>query len=238
MRPGQDRGVVIDRKALLSKTKLFSGLSEPALELLSEGAAIHTYAKGDIVFHSGDSGDRLFVVASGLVKVFITSVDGEEIILEITGPPNTLGELALIHRGHRFASVRALEQTTLVSVGRNHFDMLLARQPEVTRSLLDALGELVQRTVTQVCDLVFLDLHGRVAKLLVQMADAQQGGSDPHDFVRLQINQADLARMVGGSRPAVNQVLKAFESGSYIERQSEKNTFRLDLPALKRRASL
>ena len=224
----------VDRTALLRGTELFSGLDDPTLAELAQRMGERTYPKGDIVFHEGDLGDRLFIVAEGLVKIFLTSPDGEEMVLSVVGPSGVFGELALIHRGQRSASARALEKTRLVSLEQEAFIGLLAEHPEMTRTVLSALGDLLESTLTQVADLVFLDLPGRVAKVLLRIAEEQ---GDENEVVRLEVSQTDLARMVGGSRPAVNQLLKRFESRGYVGGQ-DRNTMKLDTTALRRRAAL
>jgi CRP-like cAMP-binding protein len=219
---------------LLGRTQLFGGLDEATLGDLAREAIPRFYTRNDIIWHQGDPGEAVLVLAEGLVKVFITSASGDEMVLATMSPPDTLGELSLVHRGTRSASTRAIQDTQAVALTRDTFTDLMRRHPDLADNVMHLLGALLQRTLAQASDLVFLDLPGRVAKLLVALAEEQAGGSE-QGVVQLQVKQADLANMVGGSRPAVNQILKSFEERGFIEPLGG-GSFRLDLDALRHRA--
>jgi CRP-like cAMP-binding protein len=198
---------------LLGRTELFAGLQGAELDRLAQRAATRPVRRGEVVFGQGDPGDALFVVVAGLVKVFVTSAEGEEMVLVTLGPNETFGELALVDGAPRSASAQAVEPTTLLVLGRTALLDVLREQPRITEAMLHALGALVRRLTDQAADLVFLDLHGRVAKLICALRE-QQGGGDTLD---LHFTQAELASMVGGSRQSVNQILRAFETAGFLE---------------------
>jgi CRP-like cAMP-binding protein len=148
------------------------------------------------------------VVASGLLKVVVTSEDGEEMVLVTLGLGEALGELAVVDGGPPSASAEALEPTEVLVITRDALLELAARDRGLTEALLLALGRLLRRLTEQAADLVFLDLPGRVAKLLSGLA--AERGSPVADGVELDahLTQSDLARMVGASRQSVNQILQ------------------------------
>jgi CRP/FNR family cyclic AMP-dependent transcriptional regulator len=223
--------------AHLAATRLFGELEPAALSSLAERAVERSYKKGQLLVYQGDSGDSVFVIVEGLVKVMVTSEEGEEMVLVTLRPSDTFGELSLVDGGPRSASAEAVEATRVLIITRAILLELIEQHPSLTDSLLRSLGSLARRLTEQAADLVFLDIHGRMAKLLLSMAD--QRGTQAGDGIVLDLNltQADLAAMVGGSRQSVNQTLRSFESRGYL--QIEGRTITLKKPEeLRRRAGL
>jgi CRP/FNR family transcriptional regulator, cyclic AMP receptor protein len=231
------RGEVSLRRAAstLGATELFADLDPEILNRLGERTIERRFRRGQLVFGEGDPGDSLFIVVDGLVKVFVTSDEGEEMVLITLRNGDTFGELALIDGRPRSASAQALEPTTTLVVTRDELLDLMRAHPALAESLLGSLGALVRRLTEQAADLVFLDLHGRVAKLLVHFAAERGPVEEP--ILDLHLTQSDLAAMVGGSRQSVNQILGAFEKRGYIELRGRTIVLkRMDL--LSRRAGL
>jgi CRP/FNR family transcriptional regulator, cyclic AMP receptor protein len=223
--------------AHLATTRLFGELDPAALSGLAERAVERSYKKGQLLVYEGDPGDSVFVVVEGLVKVMVTSEEGEEMVLVTLRPADTFGELSLVDGGPRSASAEAVEPTKVLIVTRPILLELLEAHPSLTDALLRSLGALARRLTEQAADLVFLDIHGRMAKLLLTLAEER--GKESGDGVVLDLNltQADLAAMVGGSRQSVNQTLRSFESRGYLD--IEGRIIRLKKPAeLRRRAGM
>jgi CRP/FNR family transcriptional regulator, cyclic AMP receptor protein len=226
-----------EASSLLARTRLFEGLDPAALSSLGERAIERTYKKGQLLVYQGDPGDSVFVVESGLIKVMVTSEEGEEMVLVTLRPYDTLGELSLVDGGPRSASAEALEPTRVLVITRAVLLELLERHPSLMDALLRSLGSLVRRLTEQAADLVFLDIHERMAKLLLTLADERGEKAGAEILLDLNLTQADLAAMVGGSRQSVNQTLRSFESRGYL--QIEGRVIRLRKPSeLRRRAGL
>jgi CRP/FNR family cyclic AMP-dependent transcriptional regulator len=222
---------------LLHQTQLFGDLDEPALQRLAERATKRNYSKGQLVFHQGDSAGSLFVMIEGLVKVFVTSEEGDEMVLVTLHTHDTFGELALLDGGPRSASAEAVEKTSLLELQRAPFIETMYQNPAITDSVMRSLGRVLRRLTEQASDLVFLDLHGRVAKLLVNLAQ-DRGIETGNGFeLDLHLTQSDLAGLVGGSRQSVNQILKSFESRGSVEMLGRKIVVK-NLDKLNRRAGL
>lgn len=221
--------------SLLAQTPLFTGLDQSELVKLGTHARRRSYQKGEHIFHQGDTGDAVFVLVEGRVKVVVTSPDGGEMILATLSPPDVFGELALIDGGPRSASIQTLEPTRVLTLTRATLFELMSRQPEVTDAILRSLGGLVRRMITQAGDLVFLDLHGRVAKLLLRLIEDPGGHPSESLWLDLRLTQSELAAMVGGSRQSVNQILHLFERRGYLEIEGHRLVVK-DLEALRRRA--
>jgi CRP/FNR family transcriptional regulator, cyclic AMP receptor protein len=221
----------------LAATRLFGELDPAALSSLAERAVERTYKKGQLLVYQGDSGDSLFVIIEGLVKVMVTSEEGEEMVLVTLRPSDTFGELSLVDGGPRSASAEAVEPTRVLIITRAILLELLGDHPSLTDSLLRSLGSLARRLTEQAADLVFLDIHGRMAKLLLSMADERGKQTEGGVVLDLNLTQADLAAMVGGSRQSVNQTLRSFESRGYLEIEGRSITLRKP-DELRRRAGL
>ena len=221
--------------SLLARTSLFAHLDESELLGLGACARRRTYRKGEFIFHQGDPGDAVFVLTEGRVKVIFASEDGDEMILATLQPPHFFGELALIDGGPRSASIQTLEPTAVLTLTRATLLDLMARQPAVTDLILRSLGRLVRLMIAQASDLVFMDLHGRVAKLLLRLIGQATGQPGEQLSLDLKMTQSDLAAMVGGSRQSVNHILHEFERRGYL-RLTGHTLIVKDLEALRRRA--
>jgi CRP/FNR family transcriptional regulator, cyclic AMP receptor protein len=222
---------------LLAKTRLFANLGDDARMALAAAVLDRVYKRGQLIFHQGDRGEALFIVVEGLVKVFVTSEEGDEMVLVTLGPNEVFGELSLVDGGTRSASAEAVEKTRLLALSRSTLLSLLAESPQWTEALLRSLGEALRRLTEQASDLVFLDLHGRVAKLILGMARPAASGDGAAVVLDLHLTQTDLAAMVGGSRQSVNQILHAFERRGYLEVRGRHIAIN-DLEALRRRAGM
>jgi CRP/FNR family cyclic AMP-dependent transcriptional regulator len=224
----------IDGVDVLAGTALFGSLEAPDLASVAASCIKRTYAKGQFLCHQGDPGDRLFVIASGRVKVTLTSEQGNEMVLATLGPHEVLGELSVIDQAPRSASVVAVVPTTVLMLSRPVLLQLMSSHTAVRDALLNSLGGLVRRLTEQAGDLVFLDLGGRLAKLLMRLGE-ESGQTGDRIVLDLGLTQTDLAGMIGATRPAVNRMLQALASRGLIEINGQAIIL-CDLAALRRRA--
>ena len=217
---------------VLAATKLFGGLDAAALDVLAGAAVPRRYDRGEYLFHRGERGDCLFVLARGRVKVTISSPDGVEAVLAALGPHDTVGELALLDGGQRSASVVAVEPTAAYVIGRRELMAAMGRHPAVLDAVLRGLGAMIRRLTDTTGDLVFLDLGGRLAKALLRLAAGSGTG-----VVDLGLTQSDLAAMVGASRQATNRALHLMAREGWISLDGTVIEV-LDGAALRRRAGV
>jgi CRP/FNR family transcriptional regulator, cyclic AMP receptor protein len=201
----------------LGRCRLFNGLSEEALATLTRTMRARRFRRGEVLFHEGDPGDALFIVASGAVKVVVPSEDGEEAILATLRRGDFLGELALLDGAPRSASAIALEATEAMALPREQFRALVASEPAIRDALLSALAGELRRLTTHVAELHFLDLAGRLAARLARLAE-EHGDRRADGSIRLDapLTQSDLAAMIGATRQSVNKLLGEFESAGLI----------------------
>jgi CRP-like cAMP-binding protein len=218
----------------LRSTTMFGALGEEPLLKLARACGQRTHRRGQYLWYQDDTGDRLVVICAGLVKVMLASERGDEIVLATAGAGEVLGELAVLDGSPRSASVVAVEDTTVLSLDRVVALELMSTEPAVLEAVLRSLAGLVRRLTEQTADLVFLDLGGRLAKLLLGLVHDTGETSDPV-VLNMGLSQSELAAMVGGTRPAVNRALQLLASRGLISIEPRAITLR-DLPGLRRRA--
>ena len=219
---------------LLGRTELFRPLDERSQREVAAVATQTAFAKGQTIFVQDEPGDRMFVLAEGAVKLVVRSRHGEVVELARHRPPAVFGEVALLDGGPRSASAEAIEPSLLLGIARAKVIELLRSDSGVVDALLRSLGELVRRANRQTTDLVFLDLQGRVARKLLELAEAP-GTSGGTVLDQRAFTQTELAHMVGGVRQTVNLALRSLERRGLI-RVSEGKIEILELDRLRRRA--
>jgi CRP/FNR family transcriptional regulator, cyclic AMP receptor protein len=201
----------------LTKCPLFAGMDADSLLAITRSLRGRRFRRGEVLFHEGDPGDALFIVASGAVKVVVPSEDGDEAILATLRRGDFLGELALLDGAPRSASAIALEPTVALALPRDQFRSLVASEPAIRDALLAALSGELRRLTTHVAELHFLDLTGRLAARLARLCE-EQGEKLPNGSVRLDapLTQSDLASMIGATRQSVNKLLGEFEDRGLV----------------------
>jgi CRP/FNR family cyclic AMP-dependent transcriptional regulator len=198
---------VQQKAAVLARTELFQGVNETTLRWIAERARERIIDRGQVVFSQDEPGNRMFVLAEGAVKQYVSSGDN---LVELARyyPVAVFGEVALLDSGPRPASAESVERCTLLVVTRAELMNLLHSEEQIADALLRSLCTIVRRTIHQVSDLVFLSLEGRVAAKVLDLA-----GSDARTR---SVSHMELATMVGGSRQSVSRALRGLETRGYI----------------------
>jgi CRP-like cAMP-binding protein len=188
-----------------------------------------------VLFHEGDSGDRLFIVVEGKVKLGRTSADGRENLIAVLGPGQMFGELSLFDPGPRSATVTAVTDASIMSLTHDELLRWLDGRPAVARGLLLQLASRLRKVSDVVADLVFSDVPGRVAKALLDLASRFGRTADDGVHVHHDLTQEELAQLVGASRETVNKALADFASRGWV-RLEPRSVVLLDVDRLQRRA--
>lgn len=201
----------------------------PFAELMRE----RTYPKGSVILFEDDPGDALYLVASGQVKVVLIGEDGREVILSVLGEGSFFGEMALLDDEPRSAHVIAMEDSVVLALRREDFRARLRASPEVAIALLKELSRRLRRADDQIGSLVLLDVGGRVAELLVRLAD-EEGA----DRITRKLTHATIAQMIGSSRETVSRTMRDLQDKNLVTvtRQEIVLTDRAGLTALSRRS--
>lgn len=220
---------------VLSRAPMFAALdAEAAAALRASMDAVHLN-KGQILFHEGERGDRLYIITDGKMKLGHTSSDGRESLLAVLGPAELLGELSLFDPGPRTATATALTDVSLMGLGHAALRPWLTGRPEVAEALLSALAQRLRRTNEQMADLVFSDVPGRVAKTLLELGEKFGRQLPDGTHVTHDMTQEELAQLVGASRETVNKALADFAARGWIRLES-RSVVLLDPERLERRA--
>ncbi len=186
---------------------LFGHADDTTLDALAAALRVRRFRKGETVFHQGDPGDALFIVATGSVKVVLPSNEGAEpAIVAVLGPGEFFGELAILDGAPHSATIVAVEPAETLVLRREAFLELIDTEPELRRALLASLAVEIRRLTGHVEDLHFLDLPGRLASRIVRLA-ASAGASSGEARIAWPYTQSELAGMIGGSRQSVNRLL-------------------------------
>ena len=197
---------------LLRRYPLFAKLAEPELLQLAERARTRLFKRGEMLFRKDDPGTHLYVVLDGAVKIALPGEFGQEALVAIMRTGDFFGELALFDGSPRSASATALEDTRAALLARDDFLTFLETHPGAVRVVLDALAKTIRRLSDRVEDLIFLDVPSRVAKYLLDLAQA-----DGDQNLELTLTQDELAAFIGASRVSVNRVLGDLERRDIIE---------------------
>lgn len=201
-----------------------------SLDLCAGALRTRRFRRGETIFHAGDPGDALFIIAAGSVKITIPPDDGSEpAILTTIGPGGFFGELSLLDGAARSATAVALDSVEAHVLRRDVFDQLLDKETGVRTALLAALAGEIRRLTAQVEDLHFLDLPGRLISHLLRAVTARTGldAGDVDELVgehRLPwpYTQAELAGMIGGSRQSVNRLLADFVADGLLRFEGDE----------------
>ena len=219
----------------MKKAPLFAALDDEAATALQQSMTSSRLERGDILFHEGDQGDRLYVIREGKIKLGRTSSDGRENLLAILGPGEMFGELSLFDPGPRTATATAVAETQLIGLGHDNLQAFLTDRPEVAATLLAALARRLRRTNETLADLVFTDVPGRVAKALLDLSSRFGRPAEEGILVAHDLTQEELAQLVGASRETVNKALADFATRGWIKLEARAVVL-IDVERLKRRA--
>lgn len=220
---------------ILANVELFKDLSEEERQALLSLMSETSLKRGDSLFHEGDSGDRLYLVTEGKVKLSHTSDDGRENLIAILGPGEIIGELSLFDLGARSSTVTAIAPSKFLHL--SHKDMMdyIDNHPQLAKSMLRELATRLRNTNDQMADLVFSDVPGRVAKALLDLADRFGERTPEGIYVAHDLTQEELAHLVGASRETVNKSLADFTARGWI-RLEGRAVLLIQIGRLQRRA--
>jgi CRP/FNR family cyclic AMP-dependent transcriptional regulator len=204
--------VRVSVEATLQKVPLFSQLGPADLQRVLEVARERAYPKNSVILFEDDPGDALYIVKEGQVKVVLIGEDGREVILSVLGEGDFFGEMALIDDEPRSAHVIAMDDSALLVLRREDFQGLLIQTPAMALAMLRELTRRLRRVDEKVGSLVLLDVNGRVARLLLDLAD-EAGG----ERITRRLTHHTIAQMIGSSRETVSRTMRELVDKGMIE---------------------
>jgi CRP/FNR family cyclic AMP-dependent transcriptional regulator len=202
------------------------GIGDDFLRALYAHATLKVFPKNAIVIREGDrSTDAVFLIRSGKVKVYLCNADGKEVDLNVLGPGDYFGEMAL-DEGPRSASVLTLERSELAIVRQPEFKAILTQHPEFAMQLILKLIARTRDLLKNVKGLALLDVSHRVARLLLEMATEENGKL----IINEKLSKRDIANRVGATREMASRVFKDLVTSGYIQMENNRITIARPLP--------
>ncbi|WP_394941712.1 Crp/Fnr family transcriptional regulator [uncultured Ilumatobacter sp.] len=210
---------VMAHEDILARTDFFADAPPEALAAVSAAGEERQLIRGDVLFNEGDPPDSLYLVIRGRIAIAIANpIDRRESVVALMEPDDLFGEMSMLDNGPRSAMARALEPTTVLAIPFEPILTMFDQHPKLLWNVTRMLAQRIRVTDEALADSVFLDVTGRTAKRLLELAD----GSDQFT---LPVTQEELAGMVGASRERVNKAIASFIRLGWLEQQDR--TYRI-----------
>ena len=197
----------IDRREIFAQHAFFRGLAPAAIDELVARSRLERCRRGKTIFRRATPGTAMMAVLSGSVKICTVSRGGKEAVLNVIGPGQVFGEIAVLDGGPRTADAVAMVDSDLLVLDRRDFLPVLRANPDLAQRLLEVLCARLRKTSEQLEDAFFLDMAGRLAKALLSARVAGPGGGAP----QAPLTQRELGEMIGTARESVNKLLHSWQ---------------------------
>jgi CRP-like cAMP-binding protein len=207
----------MDERELLRSVPLFSELSDVDVASLARLAARRSYPKDTVVFFENEEGDFFFTIVGGRIKVTILGDDGREIILSMLGPGDFFGEMALLDNEPRSATAIAVEESELLSLHRTDFQSVIGDNPAISNALIKVLTARLRRANHQISTLALLDVYGRVARVILDMAREEGRRLKDGRIAFRRATHQEIANRIGTTRETVTRMLKDLERQGLVK---------------------
>jgi CRP/FNR family transcriptional regulator, cyclic AMP receptor protein len=199
--------------AVLRKHPIFRDLDSSAFDQLCRYAKHSTLKRGAAIFSKGDPGNSLIAVISGTVKISISSADGRSAILNLIGPGEIFGEVAVLDGQARTADATANTNCEIFVIDRREFLPFVRSQPALAMKFIELLCARLRWTSDQVEQVILQDLPGRLASALIRLTERHK----PADGDRMiAVTQQEISEMVGMTRESINKQLRAWAARNWV----------------------
>ena len=208
----------------LNQLPLFGGLDKPDFINTCSKTAKKAVAKGEYLFRQGETASTVYLIKTGKLKLVQHTIEGREVILDVAGPGEVLGETVLFRGQDQPFSAVAMEDTNLCCVTRQQFESLIQHNPDFAVKIVSYLGQKLYDAMQKNGESAGTPVKDKVLRMLSRLADEYGRVITGETVIELAITQQELANMVGASRVAVAQVLKMFKEAGVIGRQGRYYT--------------
>jgi CRP/FNR family transcriptional regulator, cyclic AMP receptor protein len=198
---------------LIRRVPLFSMLTNDQAQSIADSVVKRRFRRGEIVVEHGRKSNALFILLNGRARVLTSDSRGREVILAVLQPGDYVGEMSLIDNEPHSATVRAEVQTDMLILQRADFARCLPENSSLSYAIMRGLVSRLRQADRQIESLALLDVYGRVARTLLDMAE--QNGEQL--LIRNKVSRQDMAKIVGASREMVSRVMKDLEERGRIE---------------------
>ncbi len=208
--------MLTERHALLARNYMFQDLPSELIDRIVNISVTRKLSPGEALFYKDDEGDALYGILAGRIRISTSTAGGQELVLNIQGSGELLGEIALLDGQPRTADAIAIEDCELMVVQRRDIRQLLQQEPAMALHLLEVAGARLRYLSTKIEDTAFLDVAGRLAKQLLHMANLHGKPTADGTLVRLQPSQAELGQMLGTSRISISKHLRRWRDRGWV----------------------
>jgi CRP-like cAMP-binding protein len=211
-------------RQILKATPLFAALDEAELNSLAARCGIQAFSSGQILFSEGEPCTGLYIVVSGRVRIFKTSLSGREHVLTVEGPGASVAELPVFDGGTYPASASSLEATEMLFVSRSDLRAICLEKPEVSLKLLQVVGARLRRLVGIIEELSFTTVRHRLISWLLRQAGTEGRQTERGVVFSLNASHQELAAQIGTVRELVSRNLARLQAQSFIEMNGREIT--------------
>ena len=220
------RNAASERRAALRGVPYFAELAEEELEWLLEQARTLTLRKNTILMSEGETGESMYIVLSGTIRIFVSDREGHEIVLYLEGPGSYIGEISLLDDEPRTASAITLEKSEVLAISKTAFLACLERNPEVAFLIIRSLAQRLRRSTSAIRSLALDNVYQRLASKLRELSREEDGlRRMPRRF-----SNQELGEMIGASREMVGRIVNELARGGYIEQVDRRWCLLKELP--------
>ena len=198
---------------LIRRVPLFSLLTADQAQSIADSVVKRRFKRGELIVEQGTKSNARFILLNGRARVLTADSRGREVILAVLQPGDYVGEMSLIDNEPHSATVRAEVQTDMLVLGRADFGRGLPESSSLAYGILRGLVARLRNADRQIESLALLDVYGRVARTLLDMAEEEKGVK----IIRGKVSRQDMAKVVGASREMVSRVMKDLEDKGVIE---------------------
>lgn len=212
----------MDERELLRTVPVFAELADTDIDALARLCTKRRYPKDTVVFFENEDGEFFFMILEGRIKVTILGDDGREIILSVLGPGDFFGEMALLDNEPRSATAIAAEESELLSLHRTDFQTVLSDNRNILGSFIKILTSRLRRANHQISTLALLDVYGRVARVILEMAREEGKRLKDGRIAFRRATHQEIANRIGTTRETVTRMLKELERQGLIDVQGKE----------------
>lgn len=199
---------------MLKALPIFEALEEKRREVIAKFASAKQVPRGTVLVSAGDKTDHIYFILSGTLKVMISDEEGREVIFSTLGEGDFFGEMSVLDDSPRSATVTALTPCNLVMISKAEFNRCLTENHDIALFIIRSLVRRLRMADRKIESLALMDVYGRVARLLLEMAET---GEDGRKVVLKKVSKQDIAKMVGASREMVSRVMRDLGQQGLIE---------------------
>jgi CRP/FNR family cyclic AMP-dependent transcriptional regulator len=199
------------------KDKSHETLPKPLMDEIAIAANVRSFPKHAVIVTESDATDTIYVMLAGKARVYVSDEKGREVVLNQLGPGEYFGEVTM-DGGPRSASVMALEECRCALIRRAELTTIIERNPDFAMHLVKKLAHRVRELTENVRSLALLDVYGRVARLLLELAEEKDGQL----VITEPLTHKEIASRVGASREMISRIFSDLSDGGYLRKEEDR----------------